>query len=465
MGGRLSPAPLPMKESLQMRSFSQFMLVLVVISIITIGFQTQNSAQESQGTIQKEIEYEYPSLEILYRDLHSHPELSFREQKTSIRLESELRDIGFEVSSYIGGYGIVGILRNGNGPIVLIRTDMDALPVKEQTGLPYASIIRTKDEHWREVGVMHACGHDVHMTVFIGTARVLTRLKDRWQGTIIMIGQPAEEKGAGARAMLADGLFKRFPIPDYCLALHVDANLPAGKVGYCKGYAMANVDSVDIIIHGISGHGALPHTTKDPVIIAAQVILALQTIVSREINPAEPAVITVGSIHSGTKHNIISDEAHLQITVRSYSEKVRDQLLKSIKRITRGIAQAAGIEENKMPEVKIKDKYTPSLYNDPILTERLVKTFETVLGKNNVISSKPAMIGEDFAHYGRTNPKIPICMYFLGSVKQKHGEESLPTQESLPSLHSATFAPDAEPTIKTGIKAMTAAVLELMVKK
>ena len=272
-------------------------------------------------------------------------------------------------------------------------------------------------------------------------------------------------KRCRARAMLEDGLFKRFPKPDYCLALHVASNLPSGKVGYCMGYAMANVDSVDIIIHGIGGHGALPHTTRDPVIIAAQVILALQTIVSREINPAEPAVITVGSIHSGTKHNIISDKARLQITVRSYSDKVRDQLLKSIKRITRGIALAAGIEENKMPEVKIKDKYTPSLYNDPILTERLVKTFETVLGKNNVISSKPRMIGEDFAHYGRTNPKSPICMFFLGSVKQKHGEESLPTIESLPSLHSATFAPDAEPTITTGIKVMTAAVLELMEKK
>ena len=449
MGGLLSPAPLLMKESLQMRSFSQFTLVLVVISIITIGFQTQNSAQESQGAIQTVIDNEYPFLEKLYRDLHSHPELSFQEQKTSARLANELSDIGFEVSLNIGGYGIVGILRNGNGPTVLIRTDMDGLPIKEQTSLPYASIVRTKDEDGRDVGIMHACGHDAHMTVFIGTARLLTKFKDRWQGTLIMIGQPAEEKGAGARAMLEDGLFKRFPMPDFCLALHVAANLPAGKVGYCMGYAMANVDSVDIIIHGISGHGALPHTTKDPVIISAQVILALQTIVSREINPAEPAVITVGSIHSGTKHNIISDEAHLQITVRSYSEKVRDQLLKSIKRITRGIAQAAGIEENKMPEVKIKDKYTPSLYNDPILTERLVKTFETVLGKNNVISSKPKMIGEDFARYGRTNPKIPICMYFLGSVKQKHGEESLLTMESLPSLHSATFAPDAEPTIKT----------------
>lgn len=454
-----------MKESLQMRRFSRFTLFLAIISIITIGCQALNSAQESCGGIQKEIDYEYPSLEILYRDLHSHPELSFREQKTSIRLENELRDIGFEVESYVGGYGIVGILRNGNGPTVLIRTDMDALPVKEQTGLPYASIVCTKDEHWREVGVMHACGHDVHMTVFIGTARLLAKLKDRWKGTLMMIGQPAEEKGAGARAMLTDGLFKRFPIPDYCLALHVAANLSAGTVGYCKGYAMANVDSVDIIIHGIGGHGALPHTTKDPVIIAAQIVLALQTIVSREINPVEPAVITVGSLHSGTKHNIISDEAHLQITVRSYSEGVRDQLLKSIKRVTRGIAQAAGIEENELPEVKIKEKYTPSLYNDPVLTERLVKTFETVLGKNNVVYSKPAMIGEDFAHYGRTNQKIPICMFFLGTLKQKHGEGSLLNRESPPSLHSATFAPDAKPTIKTGIKAMTAAVLELMEKK
>ena len=391
--------------------------------------------------------------------------MSFHEQKTSARLAGELKDIGFEVSSNIGGYGIAGILKNGNGPTVLIRTDMDALPIKEQTGLPYASNVRVKDENGKEVGVMHACGHDVHMTVFIGTASLLSKLKDRWQGTLILIGQPAEEKGAGARAMLADGLFKRFPIPDYCLALHVAADLTAGKVGYCKGYAMANVDSVDITIHGVGGHGASPHTTKDPVIIAAQVILALQTIVSREIKPTEPAVITVGSIHSGTKHNVISDKAHLQLTVRSYSEKVRNQLLVSIKRVTQGIAQAAGIPENKMPVIKIKDKYTPSLYNDPILTERLVKTFETALGKNNVVSLEPVMIGEDFAHYGRTNPKIPICMFRLGTVKQKHGEESLPTRESFPSLHSATFAPDAEPTIKTGIKAMTVAVLELMVKK
>ncbi len=448
-----------------MRSFLQFILVLVVISIITIGFQTQNSAQESQCAIQTEIDNEYPSLEILYRDLHSHPELSFREQKTSARLAFELRDIGFEVSANIGGYGIVGILKNGSGPTVLIRTDMDALPVKEKTGLSFASKVSTKDENGREIGIMHACGHDVHMTVFIGTARLLIKFKDKWQGTLIMIGQPAEEKGAGARAMLADGLFKRFPKPDYCLALHVAPNISAGKIGICKGYAMANVDSVDIIINGIGGHGALPHTTKDPVTIAAQVILALQTIVSREINPTEPAVITVGSIHSGNKHNIISDKAHLQLTVRSFSEEVRNQLLSSIKRVTRGIALAAGISIDKMPIININDEYTPSLYNDPILTERVVKTCETVLGENNVVSSEPAMIGEDFAQYGRTNQGIPICMFFLGAVKQKHGKESLPTQVSIPSLHSATFAPDAEPTIKTGIKAMTAAVLELMNKK
>ncbi len=442
----------------------QFTLVMVIISIVACGFPAQGSNQEFQGAIKMIIEDEYPSLEKLYRDFHSEPELSFHEQKTSARLASELKDIGFEVTSNVGGYGIVGILKNGQGPTVLIRTDMDALPLKEQTGLPYASNVRIEDEHGRETGVMHACGHDVHMTVFTGVARLLSSIKERWQGTLLMIGQPAEEKGGGARAMLADGLFKRFPKPDCCLALHVDPNLVAGKVGICKGYAMANVDSVDIAIRGIGGHGARPHTTKDPVVIAAQVILALQTIVSREINPSEPAVITVGSVHSGTKHNIIPDKAYLQLTVRSYSDKVRSQLLESIKRITQGIALAAGVPKNKLPVVKINDEYTPSLYNDPVLTERVVNALNAALGTSNLVSNEPVMIGEDFALYGRTNLNIPICMFFLGSVKQKHGEESSSVREALPSLHSATFAPVAGPTIKTGIKAMTAVVLELMVE-
>ena len=301
------------------------------------------------------------------------------------------------------------------------------------------------------MGVMHACGHDVHMTVFVGTAYVLTQMRERWSGTLMMVGQPAEEKGAGARAMLAEGLFTRFPVPDYCLALHVAADLPAGKVGYLSGYAMANVDSVDITVHGVGGHGASPQKTKDPVVMAAQIILALQTIVSREINPIDPAVVTVGSIHGGTQHNIIPDDVHLQLTVRSFSEKTRNRILTSIKRIAMGIAAAAGAPA---PTVKIKEDPTPSLYNDPVLTERLVKTFKSVFGKENVVSRKPEMIGEDFARYGRTKEQIPICMFRLGAMGQNQGEEP-------PSLHSSRFAPAAEVAIKTGVIAMTTAALEL----
>ncbi len=448
-----------------MRRFVRVVFFVIVVLFVTIGFQVSNSAQESQGVIHNLIEHIYPSLEKLYHYLHSHPELSFREEKTSARLASELRNLGFEVTTRIGGYGIVGVLKNGNGPTVLIRTDMDALPIVEQTGLPYMSTVRVKDENGNEVGVMHACGHDVHMTVFIGTARLLTQLKDRWQGTLVMIGQPAEERGAGAHAMLNDGLFKRFPLPDYCLALHVAADLTAGKVGYSSGYAMANVDSVDIEIRGVGGHGASPHMTKDPILLASQIILGLQTIISREVNPREAAVITVGSLHSGTKRNIIPDTAYLQLTVRSYSEEVRNQLLTAIRRITEGIAVAAGVPQERMPKIKIVDFYTPSLFNDPLLTERLVTALQNALGKNRVVTREPEMIGEDFARYGRTEHKIPICMLRLGTVEWKERGGNEPSGSPLASLHSASFAPVAEPTIKGGVEVMTVAVLKCMEKK
>ena len=251
------------------------------------------------------------------------------------------------MTTKVGKHGVVGVLRNGDGPTILVRTDLDALPVKEQTGLPYASQVQTKDEDGNEVHVMHACGHDVHMTVFIGTARLLAQMKDRWQGTLVLIGQPAEEKGSGAQAMLADGLFTRFSKPDYCLALHVNAELPVGTVGYTEGFSSANVDSVDITVRGVGGHGAYPHTTKDPVVLAAQIVLALQTIVSREINPTEPAVVTVGSIHGGTKHNIIPEEVRLKLTLRSYSDDVRHQTIAAIRRLTRGLGLAAGLPEDR----------------------------------------------------------------------------------------------------------------------
>lgn len=411
----------------------------------------------SSGIIQ-----DYGYLDELYKYLHSNPELSFHEGKTAARVADELRSLGFEVTTHVGGHGVVGIWKNGDGPTLMIRTDLDALPVVENTGVRYASKVRTKDDQGNEVGVMHACGHDVHMTVFTGTARLLTKLKDKWQGTLVMLGQPAEERGAGARAMLADGLYTRFPRPDYAIALHVNAAMPAGSIAYCKGYALANVDGVDILIRGVGGHGAYPHTTKDPIVIAAQVILGLQTIVSREIKPIEPAVVTVGSIHGGSKHNIISDEVHLQLTLRSYSDEVREQTIAAIKRITAGIALAAGVPEDRMPIVTIQDEYTPAAYNDPKLTERLAMVLKEALGSENVFETEPVMGGEDFGRYGRVEPRIPISIFWLGAVSQKSFAESKKQGKSLPSLHSSLFAPAPEPTIKTGVKAMTTAALELL---
>jgi hippurate hydrolase len=343
--------------------------------------------------------------------------------------------------------------------------EMDGLPVKEQTGLPYASSATCKDDAGNEIPLMHACGHDMIMTCGVGAARVLAQMKDKWSGTLIFIGQPAEERGGGARAMLADGLFQKFPVPDYCLAQHDDAEIPAGTLGVVPGYAMANVDSVDITIHGVGGHGAYPHKTKDPVVLAAQIILALQTIVSREIKPGEPAVVTVGSIHGGTRHNIIPDEVKLQLTLRSYTDAVREQTIEAIKRIVRGQAIAAGIPEDHMPEVKLIEDRTPAMYNNPDLTDKLAGVFTAWFGETNVMHRKPSMGGEDFCEFGRTEQHIPICSYQLGGVDPEVFQESQRTAKVLPSLHSSQWAPLPKPTIRTGVMAMTAAVLSLMQKQ
>jgi hippurate hydrolase len=410
------------------------------------------------------VDREYANLFELYKHLHQNPELSFQEHKTSARVAEELRNAGYEVTTGVGKLGVVAVLKNGAGPVVLVRSDLDGLPVKEQTGLSYASTAMTKNEKGDDVPVMHACGHDIHMTCLVGTARVLAQLKDKWHGTLVLIGQPAEERVGGARVMIADGLFTRFPRPDFCLALHDNAELPAGAIGYTAGFALANVDSVDIIVHGVGGHGAFPHKTKDPIVLAAQIIVALQTIVSREVEPGEPAVVTVGSIHGGTKHNIISDEVRLQLTVRSYTDEVRAQTLAAIKRIVRGQALSAGLPEDRLPEVKLGDDFTPATYNNPELTERLVGVFRSWFGESNVIRKKPIMGGEDFSEFGRTEHKIPICMFTIGGVTPEVFEESERTGASLPSLHSPLWAPLPEPTIKTGISAMSVAVLELMAK-
>jgi hippurate hydrolase len=436
----------------------------LLLALAIVAATASASAQNQMTQVRSQVNAEYANLFELYKYFHANPELSFHEEKTSARVAEELKRAGFEVTTGVGKHGVVAILKNGAGPTVLVRSDLDGLPVKEQTGLPYASTVTTKDDSGNEIPVMHACGHDLHMTSLVGTARVLASIKERWHGTLILIGQPAEERGGGARAMLKDGLFTRFPKPDFCLALHDKADLPAGTVGYISGFALANVDSVDITVHGVGGHGAWPHMTKDPVVLASQIVLALQTIVSREVEPGQAAVVTVGSIHGGSKHNIISDEVKLQLTVRSYTDEVRKQALDAIKRIARGQGIAAGVPEDRLPEVKLSDEFTPATFNPPELTERLAKTFKSWLGEENVQQVKPVMGGEDFSEYGRTAEKIPICFFHVGGVKREVFDEATRTGKTLPSLHSPFWAPDPESTLKTGITAMTAAVLELMGK-
>ena len=437
-------------------------LILAVCLVSLYG--RGQSAAPAQELVQSRVAQEYPSLLELYKHLHSHPELSFQEVQSAARVADELRKAGCEVTAGVGKNGVVGVMRNGAGPTLLLRADMDALPVKEQTGLPYASTVIAKDSQGKDVPVMHACGHDIHMTWLVGAARVLGQIKDQWRGTLVFIGQPAEEAVGGALGMLNDGLFKRFPRPDFCFALHDDAELAAGTVGYAPGYSGANVDSVDITVSGVGGHGAYPHKTKDPVVLAAQIILDLQTVASREVKPGEPVVVTVGSIHGGTRRNIIPDEVRLQLTVRSYKEEVRQQTLAAIKRIARGQALAAGLPEDRLPEVKVTDEITPSLYNDPKLTERLVGAFQAWFGAANLIQKPPSMGGEDFSEFGRTDPKVPICMMNVGGVNPEALKESQRTGKALPSLHSSLWAPVPDPTIRAGVTVMTAAVLELLGK-
>lgn len=440
---------------------------LLFLLIICICFSSSIKAQQP---LDKMIEQELPSLVNTYQKLHANPELSYKEEKTSAFIAEELRKLGYEVTERIGkyerpgltSYGLVGILKNGSGPTVLIRADMDALPLEEKTDLPFASKVKTKNESGEEVSVMHACGHDIHMTSFLGTAKILASLKSQWRGTLMLVGQPAEERGSGAKAMLNDNLYNRFPKPDYALALHDSANLEAGKVGYTEGYSLANVNSVNITVKGVGGHGAYPQTTKDPVVLAAQIVLALQTIVSRENSPLDPAVVTVGSIHGGTKHNIIPDEVKLQLTVRSYKEEVRQRVLSSIERITKGIAIAAGVPENRLPTVEVVEtEFTPSTFNNVDLTRRISAVFEKTLGKDNVVKLDPVMGGEDFGRFN-LNDQIPGFIFWLGAVEPSKVAKSKMEGTPLPSLHSSQFAPMAEPTIFTGVKAMTLAALELL---
>ena len=403
----------------------------------------------------------YPDLEALYIDLHQTPELSLREEKTSAKLAARLKALGYEVTERVGGYGVVAVMKNGKGPTVLVRADMDALPIEERTGLPYASKVKVKNDAGVEVSVMHACGHDVHMTSLIGAATLLAKAKSRWRGTLVLIAQPAEEGGGGAVNMVKDGLLTRFPKPDFALALHDFPFLPAGQVGITPGYALANVDSVDITIYGRGGHGSAPQNTVDPIVIAARTVLALQTIVARENNPLDPAVVTVGSIHGGTKHNIIPDEVRLQLTVRTYKENVRDRILAAIARIAKAEATAAGAP--KEPRITVDEDRGHATYNDPALSRRISGAFSKAFGKERVVETQPVMGGEDFGEIG-TAAKIPYVLFWVGGTEPKKFAAAGGDMTRLPYIHSSEWAPDREPTLKTGTAALTVGALELLGK-
>ncbi|WP_234180274.1 amidohydrolase [Sphingopyxis sp. NFH-91] len=423
---------------------------------------TMPAAAQSLGD---QVQQQMPSLMTIYKDLHANPELSFMEVRSAGILAAEARRLGFDVTEKVGGTGVVAVMKNGPGPVVLVRADMDGLPVTEQTGLPGASKVRVTTKEGVETGVMHACGHDTHMTSWIGTARLMAANKDKWSGTLVMIGQPAEERGAGARMMLEDGLYTRFPKPQYALAFHDAAQFPAGAIGYTPGYALANVDSVDILVKGVGGHGAYPQATKDPIVLASRIVTALQTLVSREISPLDSAVVTVGSFHAGAKHNIIPDEARLQLTVRSYTDEVRNHLLDGIARVAKGEAIAAGLPDDKLPVVSVeKDEFTPSTFNTPDFTEDMAAFLTTRFGDKRVIKMPPVMGGEDFGRFSRDDKDIKSLIIWVGGVPQAELDAAKKEGRTLPSLHSPFWAPDAPAVISTATEALTSMAMKLMPK-
>ncbi|MBB4633325.1 M20 metallopeptidase family protein [Sphingosinicella soli] len=416
-------------------------------------------------TLSDAVAADTPYLVALYKHLHANPEVSFQEVETSARMAAELKKAGFTVTTGVGKTGVVAMLKNGDGPVVMLRADMDALPVTEETGLPYASKKTIQLEGGGSSGVMHACGHDIHMSSMIGTARHLAATKGEWAGTLIVIMQPAEERGGGARDMLADGLYERFPKPAHVIGLHDSATLPTGTLGISDGFVMANVDSVDIEVKGKGGHGAYPHTTKDPVVLASRIVGTLQTLISRELDPQTPAVVTVGAFNAGTKHNIISDAAHLQLTVRSYSDETRQFLIDGIKRIVRGEAIAAGMPEDLMPVVIVADEFTPATYNTPAQTMTIKAAFTERFGEDKVKPYRPEMGGEDFSRYHRADKSIESTLFRIGAVKQSTYDAAGGDPTKLPSLHSSKFAPDPEPTIRTGVEAMVTAARSVLGKR
>jgi amidohydrolase len=432
----------------------------VALSILLAASTLMAPGAQAEDPILTGLASLYPSLDTLYRDLHRHPELSLREKETSRKLAVLLSEAGYEVTERVGGYGIVGVMKNGTGPTVLIRTDMDALPVREQTGLPFASTVVVKNDAGDDVGVMHACGHDIHMTSWIGAARLLARQRDRWHGTLVFVGQPAEESLEGAEAMLRDGLLTRFPRPDFAIGIHDIHVLPAGQIGVTAGPAYAASTAVDVTFHGKGGHGAMPHMTIDPILIAARTVVTLQSIVSREVNPFDPAVVTVGTFHAGTRRNIIPDDAKIELTVRSFKPEVQKHLLASIERIARAEAAAAGASRPSDVEVAVSNG-GEVVVNDSTLAARLLGSLRRGYGEGNVVPAPPTSASEDFGAFGRA-AGIPSVMLWVGAIEPAEFARAAATGATVPGPHNAKFAPDRERTIRAGVAAFALSVLELL---
>ena len=431
--------------------FLRMIQVATVVMLVALSALAQNTSLKDQ------VDSVFPDAQALYIDLHQHPELSSHETRTAALLAERLRQLGYEVTEHVGGTGLVGIMKNGPGPTVMLRTELDALPVEEQTGLPYASKIRTKDDSGHDVPVMHACGHDLHMSSWWGTAAIMARTKNTWRGTLILIAQPAEETISGAEQMVEDGLFTRFPKPNIGIALHDTNSMPVGQVGITPEYSWANADSLRITVYGKGGHGARPETTVDPIVIAANIVVRIQSIVSREIHTGDRAVITVGYIHAGTKNNIIPDQAEMGLTVRSYKPDVREHLVSAIQRIAKAEAEASGAE--KMPLIE-KYESTSAVYNDPVLTRHLAATLEAALGKSNVILQPPSMIAEDYSVF--VEHGVPSFYFTLGVADPEKLKQARAIGKELPSNHSPFFAPVVESGMRTGITAEVAVLRDLL---
>ncbi|HVN58264.1 MAG TPA: amidohydrolase [Bacteroidales bacterium] len=401
----------------------------------------------------------------VYHDLHANPELSYMEIKTSAKMAGALRAMGFEVTTGFGGNGVIGVFRNGPGKTIMLRTDMDALPVKENTGLPYASSVITKNASGADMPAMHACGHDLHMSVWLATLETLVSLKKEWKGTILAVGEPAEEVSGGSDSLIKHGLFSKFPRPNDIMCFHVSPELPAGTIGYCTGPIFAGVSSCNITVFGRGGHGAMPHKTIDPVVLTARIVLDLQTIVSREINPLKPAVVTVAAINGGNKNNVIPDEVKMLLTLRFFDDEVFAHMKEAIERITRGDALAAGLPEDKMPLVEFSTEATPPVINNEELVLKAAGFMKNLLGDGKVLRVDPAMVAEDFGLYGRTVEKIPISLFWLGGVSQDKYREYLDKGTPLPYLHSSLFAPDFDPAFRCGVEAMSRAAIGIFGSK